>query len=41
VIIAASALTHGHKLATLNESEFKHVSKLKLVDVRSYVKAGS
>jgi tRNA(fMet)-specific endonuclease VapC len=41
MIIAASALTHGHKLATLNESEFKHVSKLKLVDVRSYVKAGS
>ncbi len=37
MLIAASALTHGHKLATLNESEFKHVSKLKLVDVRSYM----
>jgi predicted nucleic acid-binding protein len=41
MLIAASALTHGHKLATLNESEFKHVTKLKLVDVRSYMKADS
>lgn len=39
MLIAASALAHGHKLATLNESEFKHVPKLKLVDVRSYMKA--
>jgi tRNA(fMet)-specific endonuclease VapC len=39
LLIAATALTHGHKLATLNESEFKHVPKLKLVDVNAYVKA--
>ena len=37
MLIAASALTHGHKLVTLNESEFKHVGKLKLVDVKKYV----
>jgi len=39
MLIAASALTHGHKLATLNESEFRQVAKLRLVDVRDFVKA--
>ncbi len=36
MLIAATALLHGHKLATLNRVEFCQVPKLKLVDVASY-----
>lgn len=34
--IAATALTGGHSLATLNRAEFRRVTGLKLVDVTSF-----
>ncbi len=33
LLIAATALEHGHSLATLNQSEFSHVPQLVLEDV--------
>ncbi len=36
MLIAATALEHGHKLATLNTNEFRQVPKLKLVAVSAY-----
>lgn len=37
MMIAASCLTFGHRLATLNESEFERVEGLVLADARKYV----
>lgn len=37
LIIAATALTFGHSLATLNEKEFKRVSGLQLLNTRDYL----
>lgn len=39
LIIAATALEHGHSVATLNQSEFSHVSLLALEDVSPFVVA--
>lgn len=36
--IAATALHHGHALATLNGQEFQRVSGLQLVDVNPYLR---
>lgn len=36
LIIAATALEHGHSLATLNQSEFSHVPQLVLEDVAPF-----
>lgn len=36
--IAATALHHGHKIATLNQKEFVRVSGLQLVDLTPYVR---
>ncbi|WP_397385696.1 type II toxin-antitoxin system VapC family toxin [Prosthecobacter sp.] len=36
LIIAATALEHGHSLATLNQSEFSHVQQLVLEDVAPF-----
>lgn len=36
MLIVATALLHGHKLATLNIAEFSQVPRLKLVDLASY-----
>jgi tRNA(fMet)-specific endonuclease VapC len=36
LIIAATALEHGHSLATLNHSEFSHVPQLVLEDVARF-----
>ncbi|WP_395751036.1 type II toxin-antitoxin system VapC family toxin [Prosthecobacter sp.] len=37
LIIAATALEHGHSLATLNGAEFSHVPQLLLEDLTSFV----
>lgn len=39
LIIAATALEHGHTLATLNQSEFSHVPQLLLEDVAPFALA--
>lgn len=36
MMIAATCLRYGHKLATLNEREFRRVEGLELVNVRKY-----
>jgi tRNA(fMet)-specific endonuclease VapC len=36
MIIAATAISHGHALATLNEDEFKRIPQLKLVSVQRF-----
>lgn len=38
LVIAATCLRFGHKLATLNEGEFARVHGLKLANARPYVK---
>lgn len=37
LIIAATALAHDHSVATLNESEFKRVSDIRIIPVREFV----
>lgn len=37
LIIAATALEHGHSLVTLNQSEFSHVPQLVLEDVSPFI----
>jgi tRNA(fMet)-specific endonuclease VapC len=37
LIIAATALAHGYAIATLNESEFKRIPKLKLISVQPFL----
>lgn len=39
MLIAATCLRYGHRLATLNEEEFGRVDGLSLADARSYAKA--
>lgn len=39
--IAATAIHHGHRIATLNQKEFVRVSGLQLVDVALYVRSAS
>jgi tRNA(fMet)-specific endonuclease VapC len=41
LIIAATALEHGHSLATLNRSEFSHVPQLVLEDIAPFAVAKS
>jgi len=38
MMIAATSLRFGHRLATLNENEFARVEGLELADARSYIK---
>ena len=38
MLIAATCLTFGHRLATLNEREFERVEGLILADARGFVK---
>lgn len=38
LLIAATALVHGHALATLNTSEFAHVPELRMADVAPFAK---
>lgn len=38
MMIAATSLRFGHRLATLNEGEFSRVDGLKLANVRPYIK---
>jgi len=38
MMIAATCLRFGHRLATLNESEFGRVEGLKLANARTYIK---
>jgi len=37
LIIAASALEHGHSVATLNSKEFARTPKLKLIDLSAFL----
>lgn len=39
--IAATAIHHGHTVATLNQKEFARVSGIQLVDVAPYVRPAS
>src|SRR4051812_35733616 len=41
LLIAATALHHGHPLATLNAKEFQRVAGLQLVDVNPYLRPSS
>jgi len=38
LVIAATALEHGHSIATLNESEFSRVPGLSLLDVSAFLR---
>ena len=37
MIIAATAISHGHTLATLNESEFERIKELKVIPARRFL----
>jgi tRNA(fMet)-specific endonuclease VapC len=38
LLIAAVALANGHKLATLNRSEFARIAELQIADIEAFVK---
>ena len=38
LLIAATAITHGHQLATLNVQEFRRVDGLQVVDATAYLR---